>query len=1221
MNTGISKGWLRCLAPAGVAAVMAYSDCAGHEDSQHQHSSGVRFAGRRAFTQCRQAFWRQQMTQYLRPMRLVLGVVCAAMVAIAVASAGAQTITGSIGGTVTDPSGAAIPGAAVTATNVATGVQAVTRSDRSGLYNFQFLPIGTYSVTGVAQGFGKTSAGPLALEIDQIARVNLQLRVGEASTTVEVTTSGAVLQTQNATLGTTVTANTIESLPLSGRNFEVAAVFVPGAVIPHYDAEGGANGFERDVNAETSPSFNGNREQSNTYVLDGIEINEATNNDIGYNPAPDSIQEMRVITGNADAEYGNVNGGEEILVTKGGTNHFHGSFYDYYENQGLTAYTWSAKNVAPPIPAKGVFHQNEFGATFGGPVLKDKLFFFGDYEGVRNISSGTGTASVATAKMRTCTANLGVTTCDFSELLAGANGSPSIQLYNPAVSPTNPTGGWTNASPYVNDQIPLNNPVAIYLFAHPEFYPLPNRPANSGTLDLHNYQAPTAGAIRNNQGDLRVDWALSQKDSLMFRYSDGDAYDLSTKVVLPITFPPNNDYPFHSGVVNWVHTFSSSLVNQARAGYSRIQWFNQVPTDPTGKFGTKGNSIVGIPAAQSFPGFSLISFSQNESNVGSAAVVQDFLDNLFNYGDDVIWQRGKHAFKFGVQIARYQENYYYAGNYGANGQFLYGTTYTQNPQAPVKGSAPGYSFADFVLDQAYQVEEGGVAGTVGQRQYQSAFYVQDDWKATDHLTLNLGVRYGYDQPMYEVHNKEVNVDLSKAAQCTSANAPTNPCLLFAGQNGASRALYNPFYGEVMPRIGFAWQFDPKMVLRGGYGITDFMEGTGVNLRPTLNPPFFPQFVNAPATPGNTTAGNPLSVKLGFSNGGQAAITQYNAWDKNLRPATVQQFNLTMEYLLNPHTTAQFGYVGENGQHLIVPASPNQWTQPGVATSAPFYNLVGSGGFVVSTVSAAVSNYNALQATLRHRQSNGLEYTLNYTWAKSMSNNPGFFGVPGVNAASAYWQNYYDPKADYGQSGFDVRNSLNGTAVYQLPFGIGQKFGSHWNRAVDEVIGGWKLSGDVMLHTGFPTNMTGANNANVHNKTARANQYRPLIIKNQSVRHWFGTDLSANPCTGADNGTCAYGSELSGQIGNARIDNGPRSPGYKIIDMSLFKSFPTFREESLTFRVDAFNAFNIASYAAPAFVSAANGVSAANWPDKSVEGEITSTLSPARQFQLSANYRF
>jgi len=1134
----------------------------------------------------------------------------------------AQTITGRITGSVLDQSGAAVPGASVTALNAATGVATTTRSDQSGIYNFQFLPIGSYTVTGTAQGFQKTTVGPLTLEIDQIADIDIKLAVGQVSQTVSVSSDAAVLQTQNATMGTTVSSNTIENLPLSGLNFQVAGVFVPGAVLPRYDLEGSSSGFERDTTPATLPSFNGNRQQGNNYILDGVEINETTNNLVGYNPAPEAIQEMRTITGNADAEYGDVNGGEMILVTKGGTNQFHGSLYDYYENQALTANTWSNKNHPTPIP-KGVFHQNLFGATFGGPVFRNKLFFFGDYEGARNISAGTGTASVATAKMRNCPATNGVPTCDFSEILT----SPGRQLYNSAVSATNPTGGYTKATPYPNNQIPLRNPVAAYLFAHPEVYPMPNRTPDAGTPDRNNYGAPTAQVIHNNQGDLRVDWNLSSKDLLFFRYSDGEGYDLYTKVVLPITFPANNDYPFHSGVANWVHTFSPALVNQARAGMSRVQWFNGIPTDVSGKFALKGNSVVGIPAGQAYAGFSQINLSSFETNLGTAGIVQDFLDNIFSYGDDLIWQHGKHTTKFGVQIVRYQQNNYYAGNYGALGQFLYGGTGSGGYYTQGTGSA-GYGFADFVLDEAFQTDKGGVAGPTGQRQYRDAYYVQDDWKVTPNLTLNLGVRYGYDQPIYEVNNKEVNVDISKASQCTAANDPSNPCLMFARVNGNSRALYDSFYGEVMPRIGFAWQFNPKFVLRGGYGITDFLEGTGANLRPTLNPPFFSQFVNAPTTPSNTSAGNPLSVANGFSNGTQAAITQYNAWDKHLRPATVQQFNLTTEYLVNSHTTATVGYVGEVGQHLIVPASPNQYTQPYSGSLSkippsivPFYNLVGAGGFVVLTQSSAVENYNALQATLRHHQSSGLEYTLNYTWSKSMTNNPGFYGISGVDGASAYWQDYYHPKADYGQSGFDVRHTLNGTAVWQMPFGRGRRFGSNWNRGVDEVLGGWQLSGDTILHTGFPINMTGNNNAGVHSRASRANQYRALKVVHQSVQHWFGTDLSANPCTGPDNGVCAYGNEQFGQFGSARVNNGPRAPGYRIVDLSLFKSFPTFESQTLTFRVDAFNVGNIASYYAPNSVSAANGVSAANWPNNSVEGQIIQTASPARQLQLSLLYRF
>ena len=1135
----------------------------------------------------------------------------------------AQTITGSIRGSITDPSDAAVAKTVVIATNTATGVKSSTTSDGSGLYNFQFLPIGSYTITATAAGFETAQVGPLTLEIDQIAQVNIKLQVGSVSTTVSVSAdTAAILQTQNSTLGTTVSTNTIENLPLSGLNFQVAGVFVPGAVLPRFDLEGGANGTERDTSSATAPSFNGNRQQGNNYVLDGVEINEPTNNDVGYNPAPEAIQEIRTITGNADAEYGDVNGGEFVMVTKGGTNQFHGSAYWYYENQYLTANTWSNKFNSLP---RGVFHQSQFGATLGGPAIKNKLFFFGDYLGTRNISASTGSASVATAKMRTCTPNGGVITCDFSELLSGANNVAAVQLYNPAASATNPTGGYANASKYPNDQIPLNNPVAAYLFAHPEIYPMPNFAPNNRTVDGSNYHAPTAGVIRNNQGDMRVDWTVTSKDSLMFRYSDGDAYDFAPKVALPITFPAQNDYPFHSGVVNWVRTFSPSLVNQGRAGISRVQWFNGAPTDPTGKFGLSGNQTVGIPVKQAYPGFAQINISSTESNVGSAGIVQNFLDNIFDYGDDLIWQHGKHVTKFGVQIVRYQQNYYYAGNYGALGQFIYNGQFTQN--TTVSG-AKGYGFADFVMDQASSVDVGGVAGPVGQRQYRDAYYVQDDWKLLPKLTLNLGVRYGYDQPMYEANNKELNVDISKASQCTSANNTSNPCLLFAGQNGASRALYNSYYNEWMPRFGFAWQFDPKMVLRGGYGITDYMEGSGVNLRPTLNPPFFPQFVNAPPTPNGTSAGTALSVKSGFSNGGQAPITQYNAWDKNLRPTAVQQFNLTMQFLLTNNTTAQVGYVGEIGQRLIVPASPNQYAQAYSGPLAnippsivPFYNLVGAGGFVVLTNSEGVENYNAMQATLRHTQSKGLEYTLNYTWSRSMTNNPGFFGISGVNTASAYWQDYTNPRADYGPSGFDVRQTLNGTAVWQLPFGKGRRFGANWNRALDEPLGGWQLSGDTILHTGFPTNMTGSNNGGFHARTARANQYRPLHVVNRSVQHWFGTDLSANPCTGPDNGTCAYGSEQFGQFGNARVNNGPLAPGYRIIDLSVFKSFPTYESQTLTFRCDAFNVGNIASYAAPAFVSAANGVPAGSWPNNSVEGEITSSLSPARQLQLSLIYRF
>jgi hypothetical protein len=1115
----------------------------------------------------------------------------------------AQTVTGSIRGTVVDQSGAAVPNAKVTARNAGTGVVTATATDRNGAYNIQALPIGTYIVSGSKAGFSVTANRAFPLEIDQIARIDLKLQIGEVTATVDVdANSGSLLQTEDSTLGTTITANTLESLPLSGQNFSSATMFVPGAVDPTYSAMGGTNGTERDLSASSIPSFNGNRQQTNNYILDGADINEPLNNVIGYNPAPEALGQIRIITGNANAEYGNVNGGEVIMVTKSGTNKFHGSLYDYYENQDLTADLWS--NNYNHI-AKGVFHQNQFGATLGGPIFHDKLFFFVDYEGYRNSAGGLGSATVPTAAMRTG---------DFSEFLGvGPNGAgllPAnrVQLYNTSA-------GKLTVTPYFNNQIPIVNPVAKYLFAHPEVYPLANHALSSPTTspDAGNYAAPTKSIIVNNQGDARGDYVFGTHDTMNVRFSMGDAWDATPKPVLPITFPAGNEYPFASGVINEVHTFSAALQNEFRAGYSRVGWEQGEPTDPTGQFGRNGDTKLGIPFAnQPYPGFSLINLSSSESNIGTKAAATTYFDNIFDYGDSVTWMRGKHIFKAGVQVLRYQENNYYPSTNGNLGQFAYNGAYTANSNATTPPRSSGYGYADFVLDDSSSQGVSGVAGRVGQRMYRLAGYVQDDWKATSNLTLNIGFRYGYDQPLYEVNNKEVNVDVDNPASC-----PSN-CLQYAGLNGNSRALYNPFHAGVMPRVGFAYQFNPGVVIRGGYGITDDQEGTGANLRLSQNAPFIFQFSNTGLTPTNTTPGTPAPVENGFAQAPgnvTVASTRYEAWSHRLRPSLIQQFNLTTEVLLDNKTTFQVGYVGQLGQHLVIPENADQYTTPGVSTSGPFNSLVGVGGLVYLTQSEGYSNYNALQATVRRRESNGLEFTFNYTFSKAMTNNPGFYGVSGVDGASVFPQNVYDPHADYGVAGDDTRNAVNFNTVYALPFGHGRQFGAHWNRIVDEGIGGWKLSGDAILYSGFPITITSTNFANANASTARANQYGPLFIKNRSLLHWFGTDPSAVPCPGQSNvvggvvSTCAYGIEPTNSFGTAHVGT-QRAPGYRIIDMSLFKEFRTYREQVILFRVDAFNTFNMASYAAPSA-----SVSSSSF------GLIASTLSPARQFQFSIKYRY
>ena len=1130
-----------------------------------------------------------------------------AILAFSGAVALAQTVTGSIRGVIVDQTGAAVAGATISARNVNTGVVTKTTTDRSGTYNIQTLNIGTYRLSAARAGFNVSTTNPFSLEIDQIAKIDLKLQVGEVSTTVDVDAdTGSILQTGDASLGTTITANTLESMPLPGQNFSAATVFVPGAVLPTYGSLGSTQGTERDTSfaSSTQPSFNGNRMQTNNYILDGTDINEPLQNTIAYNPAAEAIGQMRVITGNADAEYGNVNGGEILAVTKAGTNKFHGSVYAFYENQDGTADTWANKNLTP-IVAKGIFHQNLFGGTFGGPVFKDRLFFFMDYEGFRQTSAGTSVISLPSRRMRTG---------DFSELLGAPNefgqsipAAQYTQLYNT-------TNGLTAATPYVNNQLPVNNPVAQYIFAHPEFYPLPNRPSsNANSPDTNNYGGYNKSAVVNNQGDIRVDYVASSKDNISSRFTHGGSYDTPIVSVLAFEFPGGDDYPFWNGVLNEVHTFSSNLQNEFRAGYSRIHNLSGIPSDPFGQFPTGSDTKVGYPYASPYPGFTESNISTAEKNIGTLGVVQDTIDNIFDYGDTVTWLHGKHIIKGGAQILRYQQNYYYASNNGNMGQFAYNGIFTKDLTVnPTIGK--GYGFADFVVDASELQAVSGTAGRVGQRQYRMAYFAEDQWKLTPKLTLNIGLRYGYDQPMYEVNNKEVNVDVKHPQNCPA-------CLLVAGKNGASNALYNAFHTQFMPRVSFAYQMNPQMVIRGGYGITDDFEGMGAAQRLTQNPPFIPQYSYSSTAPSAASGGTPIHVSQGFNVGGltPGASNKYEAWDPNIKPELIQQYNLTLQTLMGSRFTFQIAYVGNVAQHLVVPEPFNQQTIPGATNTAtqPFKGLVGVGGQVYLTLAEGYSNYNAMQIQLRQRQWHGLEYTFNFTWSKNMTNNPGYFGTGGVDGPGTYPQNIYDPHGDYGVAAFDTRNAANFVGTYALPFGHGRDYGTHANRFVDWAIGGWKVSTEAVLYSGFPITI-GSSNASASNNGggARANQYRPLIIKNRTLLHWFGTDPSATPCSGTDNGTCAYGPELgptyglANAFGTAHVGT-ERAPGYRVVDTSAFKQFRTYKEQYIQFRVDAFNVGNIASYSAPGSTAST----------ASTFGQITSTLSPARQLQYSLKYEF
>ena len=1104
-----------------------------------------------------------------------------------------QTVTGSITGQVTDPSGAVIVGANVTAVNVGTSVKTATQTNASGAYTIRFLPIGTYTVTVEATGFTTQQISPFALEIDQTAKINASLKIGVSSTVEVEADIHPILDTTDSSLGTTISTNEIANIPLNGRNFSSLTLYQPGAIDTDPTGLTGNNAIERNTFNNGIASINGNRAQANYYTLEGADLNEPQNNLIAYNPAPDAIGEVRVISANAPATYGNANGGAIITILKSGTNSYHGSAYGLLQNNNLDANSWANDHNFPIVP-KNHYTQSIFGGTFGGPILKNKLFFFVDYEGARRHQGGVATASVLTQAMRNG---------DFSALLA--QGSGSIQLYDTQ----------NNFAPYAGDKgLPILNPVATYLFAHPELYPLPNAAPVDGLLQ-NNFHGGQTNFVKNNQEDFKIDWTPGSVNKFNGFYAQGTGRDGSTALI-PVFFPAQNVYPTHVGGASWVHTFSPTIVNEARFGFTRVRWDNSIPTDPSGNFGLTGNSIVGIPfvGKQLYPGFSNQSIGNNASNVGTNANTQILRDNTFNYYDNLTWQHGRHFFSIGGQATRYQQNYLNASNFGFLGTFSYSGIFTSNANVSTGGG--GYGPADFVLNRVSNNQIGSTVGIVGNRQWRVAGYLQDDFKASSRLTLNLGVRYEFDQPWYEVHNRTANV----LPDGTVEYAGSVPAGAVAGSIVCpTHACYNANYKQIMPRVGFAYQAASKFVVRGGYGATSFFEGNAFNQRLTSSPPFALGSNVTAAAPTGTTSGTPFTIQEGFAQQ-FTPTTTYSTWPQNMQPAYVNEYSLTTEYAFTPELSLTAGYLGESGHHLADYRNGNQLTlaqaitiaQGGTAV-APFASLVGQGGILLITESEAEMNYSAGQLSLRQRTHRGLEYTLNYTYAKSLTNSAGNYGVPNTSGSNGSYQDGYNGRADWGPSGMDIRHSLNFIGVYELPFGRGRAYGSGANSVLDAVFGGWKLSASAFLYSGFPITINGPNNSNTNTYgQARSNQYRKLIVHGRSINNWWGTDPSAVGCTGPDNGICAYGAAYNGGLpafGTARI-NTERAPGYRQVDTSLFKDVHVWREQVVGFRADFFNIFNIASYGNPD-----NGVTDSNF------GQISSVRSPPRQIQLSLHYAF
>lgn len=1090
--------------------------------------------------------------------RLVLLLLCSLSASVA------QTITGTITGSVTDPSGSAVGNAKVTARNTATNVTNTVEVNSSGTYNALFLPVGPYTVTVEAAGFKKSVIGPITLEVNQSARVDVQMEVGQVSDSVQVSATAVILQTESATTGETITGNTVTNIPLKGRNFAAVTLLVPGAINPN---TANFTGIGRNTSGGR-PYVNGNREQSNNFLLDGEEFNDSIDNLIGYNPSPDALEEVKVQTGNTGAEFGNANGAVVNMTVKSGTNQYHGNVFEFLQNDKLNANGFFTNRNRIP---RNAFKRNIYGGTFGGPIKKDKLFFFIDYQGAKDRNEGPASATVAPLAYRT--GNL-------SALLTPTTGAPRTVL--------DPTAGVA----FPGNLIPpsrIVNPVAKALFADPKLYPTPNN-LGTGPLGLgSNYLATSASGVNNDQGDGKIDYRISTKDTVSGRFSISRAFNLPIRVALPTTISSASSYPTTGGVISYTRVISPTIVNEARAAFTRIRLTDTV-VDVYGLFGLTGNQKLGIPGGQPVPGISNIALGGTEgiSGIGSVGIGNDSITNEFQYSDNFTKQLGRHVLKFGGQAARYQQNRYYSGNNGQLGLFTY------------DGRFSGSSFADFLLDDLAASGRGSVTGKWGHRHWRDGLFAQDDFRVSSTLTLNLGLRWEYTQPVYEVADRQINVNINTGA------------ISQAGKNGASRALFNPYYKQFEPKLGFAWSPEffgrKRFVIRGGYGITSFMEGTGANLRLPLNPPFF--FESDIAYP----TGAPGTISTGF-NGLTARNVlqgQIRAWNPDLRPAFIQQYNFTTEYEIAPSMSLNVAYVGQKGTHLVDPREGNQARIPSATNlqaNRPLFGVLPLVTQISYTDSSATMNYNALQASVRKRYSGGLEFLASYTLSKTLSDNLGYYGSGGVDGQSAYWQNAYDRRGDYGPAFFDALHNFAFSASYDLPFGRGRRYGSNMNRFVDSAFGGWIVGNIYSTHSGFPITFTSPNNSNVGARTARANHYRQLNIVNQTFENWYGTDPSAKPCTGPDNGVCAYGVQAVNQFGNTGVGT-ERAPSFSNVDLSLSKRFNITETKYFALRADFFNAFNGVSFSPPDRTT-----------NNSTFGLITGQTNQPRNVQLAFKFYF
>lgn len=1045
----------------------------------------------------------------------------------------AQQTAGTLTGSVTDATGAVIPAATIKAVNLATNAARETVSDASGNYTIPFLPAGEYSVSLTAKGFQSQKIASLTLQVQQTLRQDFSLKVGEVSESISVDASAAVLQTDNAVVGTVIDATKVVQLPLNGRNFVQLAQLIPGVQAGTPGSitvrrGRGSIGQQSAAFGETGMSANGARDTANRYFIDGIEFMDYDAMTFSFSPSIDSLSEFKVETSSYGAESGGAPGGQVNLITRRGTNQYRGTLWLFNRNDALTQ---SYDAIANRSVANPRLNRNQFGVNFGGPVVipkvyngKDKTFFFFNWEEGRLLQAANpGLRIVATEAQRNG---------DFRGLLNATTRQP-LTLRDPL-----------NAG-IVGNVIPLSR-LSPQARAFIQFTPLPNTQQG-----LQNFisERPT-GLSQQDTYTGRVDHVFSAKDTIFARYIFNDTFEAG----IPFW---GNDQRDNVGSArtfsgNWVHTFSPTLINDFKGGMASFAEFETFGTSNRPEFDIANR--MGLPLVSKLPkefGPPQISISGADGGYSVFDLQRqigprDRSNAIVQFTNTLSWQKGKHLMKFGVDLAKRYVTFDQARQ--PRGQFSFDGLYT------------GSAFADFMLGYVRTALINPVPTSTRLSNWWQSYFFNDDWRVTNRLTVNLGMRYDYFGPYYQADNRMVNITQNGYIVGNLFNPTNSPF---------GRALIRPDRNNWGPRIGLAWRpaFLNDTVVRAGYGLY---------YTPQISNAIFAMAEGAQATAGANIVGSPSGVPdLFFSNpfagaqtGGALNFAVSN--DPDMRDSYIQQWNLNLQKKLPGNFVLDIGYVGSKGTRLVVTFEdlnrPVALIDPRVPGQASINARRPNQQFlrpVRSDKSVGNSTYHALQMKFERRMAKGITVLGAYTWSHAISGPNDIGGQVGGGSFIGAPQDVFNAQNDKSTSGFDVRHRQVNTVLYDLPF-----FRNASNRFVKAFLGGWQASTIMTFQSGFPAPVT----ANIDTTGTGVNS-RPDQISGQngnlpgdqrSWTRWFNTAAFV----AADRNPAAFG-----RFGTSPRTNAIRLPGIMNADFSVNKNFAIRENMRFEFRTEVFNLMN------------------------------------------------